>query len=91
MFKKSLTELVSQAVAKSSYSKFKKLDYLNEDLYRMLLELDGMAGDVELEDAIYFLLDTYQNLGIAIDYDELNMDSVSVFSTYLLFRKCANI
>lgn len=76
-FKKLLTGLVSLSVAKSSAAKFKKLGHFDDEFYRMLLELDPLkASDEELEDAIYFVFDSYQNQGITIEMDEMNIISV---------------
>ena len=52
---------------------------MHENAYLMFLELnEASAEDVEIEDALYFVLEHYQRQGIAIDYDEMNMDSVRI-------------
>lgn len=52
---------------------------MDETAYLMFLELNETnAEDVEIEDALYFVLEHYQRQGIAIDYDEMNMDSVCI-------------
>ena len=50
---------------------------MDENAYLMFLELtEASAEDVEIEDALYFVLEHYQRQGIPIDYDEMNLDSV---------------
>lgn len=75
-FSRQLTDILSASVAKSSLNKLRKLPLLDTNFYLMFLELDAKSTDAELEDVLYFLLDQYQNRGIVIDYDELNLDPV---------------
>jgi hypothetical protein len=54
-----------------------KTRLMDENAYLMFLELtEASAEDVEIEDALYFVLEHYQRQGIPIDYDEMNLDSV---------------
>ena len=75
--KKCLNGLVRHTVSKSSLNQFEAMDFLSDNFYLMLLELNPETNSIiEYEDALYFLLDTFQSLGIHIDYDEMNMDTV---------------
>lgn len=51
---------------------------VHEDLCKILVRI-GIDPEFEaLEDVLYYLLDSFQSRGISIEYDEINIEDVSL-------------
>ena len=51
---------------------------MHEDLCKILVRI-GIDPEFEaLEDVLYYLLDSFQSRGISIEYDEINIEDVSL-------------
>ncbi|KAJ3389092.1 hypothetical protein HDU84_009188 [Entophlyctis sp. JEL0112] len=73
-FKLSVERLIVKAVSGKTRVKPVPLD---RDLCCMLLRLGIEPDPMDVEDILYYLMDSYQYAGCSIGYDELNMDMVS--------------
>src|SRR4051794_36023379 len=69
-------------------SKMKKLD-IEIELYKSFLRLGSNAQDQDIEDILYFLIDTYNKYNDQqIGYDEIDLDQVCsniMFENHSLF------
>ncbi|KAJ3296458.1 hypothetical protein HK104_001597 [Borealophlyctis nickersoniae] len=76
-FKDSVEKLMLSTVGKKS-SVRGRIRPLSLELCRTLLRLGAKPDDDrQVEDALYYLMDSYQFSGIGVDYDEINMDTMT--------------
>ncbi|RKO91964.1 peptidase family C50-domain-containing protein [Blyttiomyces helicus] len=80
-FKETIERLIFKAVAKKTRStspRAVELLPLDTEVCRVFLRLGAKpTDDREVEDALYYLMDAYQYSGVGVDYDEIDIDSMT--------------
>lgn len=80
-FKESMERIIFNTVSRKA-RKGRKPTILPIDpaLCQMLLRLGPSPNPDEVEDALYYLMDAYSYSGMDIDFDEIDIDTVSRFA-----------
>ncbi|KAI8918729.1 peptidase family C50-domain-containing protein [Entophlyctis helioformis] len=77
LFKKRMETIIFKAVSKLTAMRAKPLAF-ELDLCKAILRMGATpADDKEIEDVLYYMLDAYQYQGVSVEYDEVNIDSVT--------------
>lgn len=82
-FKSTIESLVFKAALPKASTKSKILE-LDWEISKIFVQLGASPNVDDLEDIVYFLLDVYQYNGVAIAYDEIDIDQVC-FLQFLVF------
>lgn len=78
-------KILECCVSRTNKCKYKPCDILHPLIIDIIFELSEYEiRNDDLEDVLYFLIDCYQNYGVQMALDEMNIDSVSSF--FLIYR-----
>ncbi|RUS29007.1 peptidase family C50-domain-containing protein [Jimgerdemannia flammicorona] len=74
---KATIELLALKAASSRTSSKPKMLEVDREMCKIFVQLGSSPDSDDLEDVVYFLLDAYQYNGVAIAYDEIDIDQIT--------------